>query len=112
MSDSSGLNSQLPNILSFIRLLSAPILFILIMYNMFYLALIFFIIDMLSDVLDGYIARKLDACSKLGGFLDVIGDFSFIFLSLIALTIKEIYPFWVLVIVIIMLIQFLQTKNQ
>jgi phosphatidylglycerophosphate synthase len=35
------------------------------------LALVFFILGMLSDILDGYVARKWDQTSEIGGSLDL-----------------------------------------
>lgn len=103
--------SHLPNVLSYSRLISAPILFLLTLFELYYISLIIFSLNMISDVLDGYIARKCDVCSKLGGFLDVIGDFSFIFSCLIALTINGIYPIWILLVVIFIFLQFLLTSR-
>ena len=38
------------------------------------LALVFFILGMLSDILDGYVARKWDQTSEIGGSLDAFLD--------------------------------------
>ena len=81
------------------------------MYNTFFLAFFLCIIDIVTDVLDGYIARKFKICSKLGGILDVSGDFSFIFLIIIALTIRGVFPPFVLIVVIVMFLQFLITSK-
>lgn len=67
--------------------------------------------SLISDVLDGYLARKLKCCSKIGSILDPIADFFTIFLAIIAYCLKTIYPFWVLMIISIMFLQFLFTSH-
>ncbi len=105
------LKNYLPNLLSLYRIITSLFLFILILIEQFYLALTFFILDILSDILDGNLARKLDVSSKLGCHLDIFGDFSCIFFTIVAFTIKEIYPLWVLIAVILLFVQFLITSK-
>lgn len=62
----------LPNILSLSRIPLA-ILFILVFPNI-YLALIIFLIYGLTDVLDGYFARKYKQSEGIGKLIDVICD--------------------------------------
>lgn len=61
----------------------------------------------ISDILDGYIARKTKSISKLGGKLDSIGDFIVIFSTIIVLypiiDLEEVFIF-ILIIFIIKLI--------
>ncbi|MFX0071120.1 MAG: CDP-alcohol phosphatidyltransferase family protein [Candidatus Hermodarchaeota archaeon] len=102
---------QIPNLLSIFRVATSPLLFFFIWYDVFILAFFLCIIDIVSDVLDGYIARRFKICSKLGGILDILGDFSFIFLIIIALTIRGVFPPFVLIVVIVMFLQFLLTSK-
>jgi len=66
---------NIPNVLSLFRIAAAPFL-LLVSYNgeetLFYLL---FALMLVSDVLDGYLARKLHQCSRIGTKLDSIGDF-------------------------------------
>lgn len=50
----------------------------------------------MSDILDGYIARKMDATSKLGQVLDSIADLIFICVVLYACLPVLIFPFWII----------------
>ena len=63
------------NLLTFLRIILAAIIFLLLMSSDGYLiALILFYIASLTDWLDGYLARKFDAVSQLGEILDPIAD--------------------------------------
>lgn len=65
----------IPNILSLSRIAAAPFLILASYYGSEKLFFMLFTLMLVSDVLDGYIARKLHQCSKLGSKLDSIGDF-------------------------------------
>ena len=65
----------IPNMLSLSRIATAPFLILASYYGSEKLFFMLFTLMLVSDVLDGYIARKLHQCSKLGSRLDSIGDF-------------------------------------
>ena len=67
---------NLPNLVSSIRILIAPLLFYFAfnkLENWFLVALLF---SAATDVLDGYLARKLQQITRLGSQLDSWGDFT------------------------------------
>lgn len=67
---------NLPNLVSSIRIFIAPLLFYFAfnqMENWFLAALLF---SGATDVIDGFLARKLDQITKLGSQLDSWGDFT------------------------------------
>ena len=105
------LRLYLPNLLSIFRIISSPFLFFFIFIEDYILALILFTTDIVSDILDGHLARKFKINSRSGVFFDVIGDFLFIFSTINAFIITEIYPFWILFIIILMFSQFLLTSK-
>lgn len=72
---------KLPNILSLIRLLLSPLLVLVHPFSILFF--IIYIVCGLSDILDGYIARKFNICSKLGAALDSIADFILVLVVLI-----------------------------
>jgi CDP-diacylglycerol--glycerol-3-phosphate 3-phosphatidyltransferase len=51
-----------------------------------YLAMIVFAMAVISDALDGYLARKLNQCSRIGSFLDPIADKTLLLSATITLT--------------------------
>ncbi len=66
---------NLPNIVSFIRILMAPPLFYfaLTKQEVWFIATLIF--AEFTDVLDGYLARTLNQITKIGSHLDSWGDF-------------------------------------
>lgn len=73
--------SNLPNAVTVVRIvLSLILLFITPLTSLFF---IIYIICGLSDVLDGYLARRIKAVTQIGAVLDSIADFVFIGVLLI-----------------------------
>ena len=64
----------IPNILSALRIIIAPILLYLAWFGHKKYFIIFLIISLLSDAIDGFIARKLELTTKAGAKLDSVGD--------------------------------------
>ncbi len=65
---------NIPNSLSIFRIIAAPFLIIFAWFNMPNLFFILFTLMLISDALDGFIARALDQTSELGARLDSYGD--------------------------------------
>ena len=55
---------------------------------------VFYVAAGLSDILDGFVARKTDTVSKLGARLDTIADFVFVVVCLIKLLPVLRIPAW------------------
>jgi cardiolipin synthase (CMP-forming) len=64
----------LPNLLSAARLLAAPYVCLLLWRQQYRTALVALLLAALTDGLDGYLARSLNAQSRLGEVLDPIAD--------------------------------------
>ena len=73
---------QIPNMVTILRLISLVIGFILFINDKIVLSLGLYILGAISDAIDGYLARRLNAYSKIGQYLDAISD-KLYFLSLI-----------------------------
>jgi CDP-diacylglycerol--glycerol-3-phosphate 3-phosphatidyltransferase len=74
--------------LTYFRIISAPILFILVTYFNFYgVALVLFLLASSSDYWDGYLARKYNLESELGAVLDPIADKILVTFLILALAI-------------------------
>ncbi|MCP4682264.1 MAG: CDP-alcohol phosphatidyltransferase family protein [Desulfobacterales bacterium] len=66
--------NKIPNILSCFRIIIAPVLLFLAWKGYHNLFIVLLITSLLSDAVDGFIARKLDATTDLGAKLDSLGD--------------------------------------
>lgn len=88
---------QLPNILSGMRiLLIAPIVFFLL-DDQFGIALTIFFVSALSDGIDGYLARRFQWQSRLGGVLDPVADKLLLVSCFVALGIMSVLPWWLVI---------------
>ena len=91
---------HIPNILTIIRFLLIPIILIYIFTGNYILALIVFTISALTDIADGFIARKFNLVSNFGKLMDPLADKLTQIATLTSLVIKDIIPIWILIIVI------------
>jgi len=92
---------HIPNILTIIRFLLIPIIVILAFQDNYIATIIVLTISGLTDVLDGYIARKFNFISDFGKLMDPLADKATQVALLVTLTIQKIIPVWIIVIVII-----------
>ena len=90
------------NLLSIFRILSAFAIIFTIMFNLPWITFILFVLAAASDWFDGFLARKYNCCSKLGGVLDHIGDKLLVCNTLIMLALMG--PVWYIVIPVIFMI--------
>lgn len=74
-------------------------------------AILLFTFAVFTDFLDGYLARKLKATTNGGAYLDTFADFILILITLSAFIIKGLYPYWILILIIFMYIQFVLTSG-
>lgn len=65
-----------------------------------------------SDLLDGFLARKFAAVSPHGAMLDIIADATYVFSSIIALSVAGYVPWWFLGVLILKLAEFLLTSRR
>lgn len=91
---------NIPNALTVLRILLVPV-YLYIFYsgsenNIFFAGLIF-ILAGITDVLDGYIARKYNLGTDLGAILDPFADKLMSFTILITFATSGIIPMWILI---------------
>lgn len=91
---------QLPNLLTAARLLAAPYIFYLLATSNYRQALVWFAIAGFTDVLDGFIARRFGASSRIGALLDPVADKVMLDGSYLILGLKSIAPLWLTTLVL------------
>lgn len=87
---------NLPNILSVIRLCMIPVTAILFANEKITAAVIIFIAACLTDMLDGYIARKYNMITDIGKVLDPLADKGMQITMLVSMAVCDLMP-WLLV---------------
>lgn len=95
------MNKNIPNLLTFIRLIIVPVLGYFLYYENYVPAMILFAFGGFTDILDGYIARKYNLITKWGKFFDPLADKLMQITALVFLVLHHFIPIIVLVIVII-----------
>ncbi len=89
-----------PNILTIIRFLLIPLIIIFAIQGNFIATIIVLTISGLTDILDGYIARRFNFITDFGKLIDPLADKATQIALLGTLAIEKIIPIWILLIVI------------
>lgn len=92
---------HVPNILTIIRFLLIPIIVMFAFQDDYIATIIVLTISGLTDVLDGYIARKYNFITNFGKLMDPLADKMTQVALLGTLAIQKIIPVWIIVVVII-----------
>lgn len=99
---------QIPNIITVVRILFAPIFVVLLLVAgtdlqspLRWWAAGLFIVGMATDGIDGWLARRLDAVSDFGKLMDPIADKVLTGGALIALSLLNELPWWVTTLILI-----------
>ena len=90
------------NFLSAFRIAAAFAIIPTLMFQMYWTTFILYVLAAVSDWFDGYLARKYDVCSKIGGVMDHIGDKLLVVNTLIMLSVMM--PVWFVVVPVILMI--------
>ena len=90
----------LPNVLSALRLVGVPVFLWLLFTNQDIWAFVVLALSGLTDYLDGKIARRFNLVSRVGQLLDPLADRLYVLTTLVALTIRDIIPLWLLIVLV------------
>lgn len=113
----------IPNILSFARLVGVPLFVWLVLAPPTWLpgadlvAVIVLAVAGATDWLDGFLARRWKQTSRVGQMLDPIADRLYILAIVIALAVRDLVPWWLLVvlalreIVLLAMVPLLKTRG-
>ena len=85
---------NLPNSLSFLRILLVPVFLWLIVANHTFWAIGVLAFSSITDYLDGFLARRWNQQTRLGQLLDPAADRLYIFATLLGLTLVGYVPAW------------------
>jgi cardiolipin synthase len=91
----------LANAVSVIRLMAIPVFLWLVIEDQLLIAFVLLVAAVLTDFVDGMIARRMNEITKLGQFLDPFADRLFIAATVIALAIQDVVPWWFVIAVML-----------
>jgi len=89
-----------PNQITLLRLGFLPVFLTLISYERYKWALLVLVVAGLTDLFDGWLARRLNQRSSLGAYLDPIADKLLLSSSFVILAYKQKIAWWVTIIVL------------
>ena len=100
------IRNNIPNAITSLRLMALPLLAYSFSHQVVFATYVLFLFSISTDLLDGFIARKLGSTSKLGTYFDVTFDFIFILGMYLTFVNKGIYSPWILLLIILVFAQF------
>ena len=83
----------------------------LLINNMKIVAILVFLLAVITDAFDGYSARKLGVASDYGAYFDIAADFILVLVAFVTFIIIGIYPYWLLLLIILVFLQFILTSK-
>lgn len=89
---------HLPNLLTVIRFFLVPLFAVLFFSSSYLLAGGVFILAGVTDVIDGYLARKYQVVSTFGIIADPLADKAMQLTAVLCLYLRELLPLWALLI--------------
>jgi phosphatidylglycerophosphate synthase len=101
----------IPQIITTIRLVCAPLIFFTILQKYDMISITLLVIICITDVLDGKIARKFNVTTTFGAYYDTVTDFAVIIFAFSGFIFLKIYPYWLLIIFTIMFLLFIITSK-
>ena len=91
---------NVPNALTMLRMALIPVFWHFMMSDQLYAALAVFVAASLTDLADGYIARKFDLITDFGKLMDPLADKLMVISMMTSLAIKGIAPWAALAIIL------------
>ena len=89
----------IPNVLTMIRLILIPVFVVLFFSGLRKAALSVFVAASLTDMLDGYLARKLNQITDFGKLFDPLADKVMVITALICQAVYGVFP-WIAIIIV------------
>ncbi len=90
----------LPNLITLGRLIMVPVAVLFMLEGEMALAFGIFVLAGISDGLDGYLARRFNARTRLGAWLDPLADKALLVSIFVTLGAMALIPLWVVVLVV------------
>jgi cardiolipin synthase (CMP-forming) len=95
-----GYGLSIPNLITLARILAVPVILWAITSGEMRIAFALFLAAGLSDLIDGYLAKRFGMATELGAYLDPLADKAMIVSIYVALGIVEAMPRWLVILVV------------
>jgi cardiolipin synthase (CMP-forming) len=95
-----GYGLSIPNLITLARILAVPVILWAITSGEMRIAFALFLAAGLSDLVDGYLAKRFGMATELGAYLDPLADKAMIVSIYVALGIVEAIPRWLVILVV------------
>ncbi|NLB77926.1 MAG: CDP-diacylglycerol--glycerol-3-phosphate 3-phosphatidyltransferase [Clostridiaceae bacterium] len=86
------ISKNIPNILTIFRMAAVPVFIVFMLKGMIYPAIIVFLLAEITDVLDGFIARRYNLITKFGKIADPMADKMMQLSALFVFSIENMIP--------------------
>jgi cardiolipin synthase (CMP-forming) len=97
---SRGAGLSIPNLITLARILLVPVIVWAIASNQMQIAFGVFLVAGLSDLIDGFLAKRFGMATELGAYLDPLADKAMIVSIYVTLGIQEAIPRWLVILVV------------
>lgn len=98
---------NLADVITGLRVLLTPVIFLSITSERIFLGFTLYLVALLSDIVDGYVARRTNTASPRGAFLDVCADFILAFMGVLGCAFLGKICFWCIGVIALMFAQFI-----
>ena len=95
-----GADLSIPNLITLARILTVPVMVWAIAAGEMKIAFLLFLVAGLSDLVDGYLAKRFNMATELGAFLDPLADKALIVSIYVTLGIAGAIPRWLVILVV------------
>jgi cardiolipin synthase (CMP-forming) len=95
-----GRRLSIPNLITLGRILLVPVVVWAITAGEMDIAFLLFLVAGLSDLIDGFLAKRFGMATELGAYLDPLADKAMIVSIYVALGIAEAIPRWLVILVV------------
>lgn len=90
----------LPTAITLARMVAVPVMVYLILDGRLAAAFWIFVLAGVSDALDGYLAKRLDAVSNIGAYLDPLADKALLVAAFLTLGHMDHIPLWLVILIV------------
>jgi cardiolipin synthase len=99
-SSGRGANLSIPNLITLARILLVPVMVWAIAAGEMQVAFALFLLAGLSDLVDGFLAKRFNMATELGAYLDPLADKALIVSIYVTLGIAGAIPRWLVILVV------------